>query len=187
MGKLRNSLVLLSSFNMYRLVFCLTVVASLPLEDTVEGKEARANFMSAFAAAEAGDHAILAPVNNDVQAPQIANAYLADTEDVIKARSDFDIEFKNVEAGGLMDKQAPAPVAPVAPEVPVAMVASHVPYYNTYHQNLVLPTTLLSYNALHPATYTAIHPNTYTAIHPINYAATFPYTMPVQHLPVVQT
>ena len=176
-------------------MFCLTVVASLPLEDTVEVKEARANFMSAFAAAEAGDHAILAPVNNDVQAPQIANAYLADTEDVIKARSDFDIEFKNVEAGGLMDKQAPAPVAPVAPEVPVAMVASHVPYYNTYHQNLVLPTTHLTYNALHPATYTAIHPNTYTAIHPntytaihpINYAATFPYTMPVQHLPVVQT
>ena len=68
----------------------------------MEVMEARSNFMAAFAAAEAGDHQALAPVNNDVQAPQIATAYLAHTEDVMKAKQDFQAVFKNVEAGGLM-------------------------------------------------------------------------------------
>merc|ERR1711971_267393 len=188
-SKLRNCLwcsSLLTNVNMYKLMFCLSVVAALPLEDTVEVQQARSNFLTAFAAAEAGDHAKLAPVNNDIQAAQIATAYLADTEDVIQARADFDAEFKNVEAGGLMDLQAPAPVAPAAP-APVAMVASHIPYYNIYHHNLVQPPTQLSYNALSPATYTALHPATYSALHPINYAATFPYALPVQHLPAVKT
>ena len=72
----------------------------------MEVMEARSNFMEAFAAAEAGDHQALALVNNDVQAPQIATAYLADTEDVMKAKQDFQAVFKNVEAGGLMDLQA---------------------------------------------------------------------------------
>merc|ERR1712098_974396 len=52
----------------------------------------------------------LMPVNNDVQAPQISNMYLDDTADVAEAKEAFHAEFKNVEAGGLMAKQAPAPV-----------------------------------------------------------------------------
>merc|ERR1712045_609736 len=131
-SKLRNCLWYSElTTDMYKLIFCLSAVAALPLEDTAEVMEARANFMSAFQAAEAGDHAMLAPVNNDVQAPQIATAYLADTEDVAEAKEAFHLEFKNVEAGGLADKQAPAPVAPEAPavlKVETPVVYSHIPH-----------------------------------------------------------
>lgn len=172
------------------------MAAALPVEDTMEVQEARSNFMAAFAAAEAGDHKALAPVNNDVQAPQIATAYLADTEDVMKAKQDFEAVFKNVEAGGLMDLQAPAPVAPevemVEPMKPV-VYSHHMPYYNVYHHNLVHPTTHLTYNALHhPVTYSVSKPVTVAATghhltyagvhHPVSYAATYPYTYPVQYL-----
>merc|ERR1712241_1190599 len=135
-SKLRNCLWYSElTTDMYKLIFCLSAVAALPLEDTPEVMEARANFMSAFQAAEAGDHAMLAPVNNDVQAPQIATAYLADTEDVAEAKEAFHLEFKNVEAGGLADKQAPAPVAPAVMKVEAPVVYSHLPYYNVYHHN----------------------------------------------------
>merc|ERR1712045_921044 len=152
---------------MYKLIFCLSAVAALPLEDTVEVKEAKAAFMKASHAAEAGDHAMLAPVNNDVQAPQIATAYLADTEDVAVAKDAFLLEFKNVEAGGLADKQAPAPEAPAALKVETPVVYSHIPH-------LVHPTTHLTYNALHPLTYTGLHH--------LNYAAALPYSLPIQYV-----
>ena len=45
------------------------MASSLPLEDTPEVAAAKAEFAAAFAAAEAGEHAALAPVNTDVQAP----------------------------------------------------------------------------------------------------------------------
>merc|ERR1712087_254729 len=158
-SKLRNCLWYSElTTDMYKLIFCLSAVAALPLEDTAEVMEARANFMSAFQAAEAGDHAMLAPVNNDVQA--------------------FHLEFKNVEAGGLADKQAPAPVAPAVMKVEAPVVYSHLPYYNVYHHNLVHPTTHLTYNALHPLTYTGLHH--------LNYAATYPYTYPLQYLAPVK-
>ena len=146
-------------------------MAALPLEDTVEVKEARANFMSAFQAAEAGEHAKLAPVNNDVQAPQIATAYIADTEDVAAAKEAFHLEFQNVEAGGLADKQAAGPVAPAVMKAAAPVVYSHLPY-------LVHPATHLTYNALHPLTYTGLHP--------LNYAATYPYTYPLQYIAPVK-
>merc|ERR1711997_430777 len=174
-SKLRNCLWYSElTTDMYKLIFCLSAVAALPLEDTAEVMEARANFMSAFQAAEAGDHATLAPVNNDVQAPQIATAYMADTEDVAVAKEAFLLEFKNVEAGGLADKQAAGPVAPVAPVVTKAatpVVYSHLPY-------LVPPATHLTYNTLHPLTYTGLHP--------FNYAATYPYTYPLQYITPVK-
>merc|ERR1711990_679538 len=166
-SKLRNSLVLQLTHEMYKLIFCLSAVAALPLEDTVEVKEAKADFMTAFHAAEAGDHAKLAPVNNDVQAPQIATAYIADTAEVSEAKEAFQLEFKNVEAGGLADKQAPGPVAPAVMKVETPVVYSHLPY-------MVHPATHLTYNAIHPLTYTGLHP--------INYAATYPYTYPVQYV-----
>merc|ERR1711878_37781 len=167
-SKLRNCLWYSElTTDMYKLIFCLSAVAALPLEDTAEVMEARANFMSAFQAAEAGDHAMLAPVNNDVQAPQIATAYLADTEDVAEAKEAFHLEFQNVEAGGLADKQAPGPVAPAVMKVETPVVYSHLPY-------MVHPATHLTYNTIHPLTYTGLHP--------INYAATYPYTYPVQYM-----
>merc|ERR1711993_4722 len=156
-SKLRNCLwsllwysTITLTTDMYKLIFCLSAVAALPLEDTVEVKEARANFMSAFQAAEAGEHAMLAPVNNDVQAPQIATAYMADTEDVAEAKKAFSLEFKNVEAGGLADKQAPGPVAPAVMKVETPVVYSHIPM-------------------VHPLTYTGYHPVTYTGLHHLNY------------------
>merc|ERR1711874_565475 len=179
MGKLRKSLwyslvlpgtpwyslvlPLLTTSNMYKLIFCLSVAAALPVEDTVEVQQARSNFMAAFAAAESGDHAMLAPVNNDVQAPQIANAYIADTEDVMKAKEDFDVVFKNVEM-----------------KTPL-VYSHHMPYYNLYHHNLVYPTTHLTYNAMHPVTYAGLHP--------VNYAATYPYTytLPLQYMAPVKS
>merc|ERR1711990_157776 len=168
MGKLRNclwSLLWCSTLttDMYKLIFCLSAVAALPLEDTVEVKEAKADFMSAFHAAEAGEHAMLAPVNNDVQAPQIATAYMADTEDVAEAKKAFSLEFKNVEAGGLADKQAPGPVAPAVMKVETPVVYSHIPM-------------------VRPLTYTGYHPVTYTGLHHLNYAATYPYTYPIQYI-----
>merc|ERR1719348_2158841 len=49
---------------------CLVALSyPLPIEDTPEVAAAKAEFAAAFAAAEKGEHAALAPVNNDVQAP----------------------------------------------------------------------------------------------------------------------
>merc|ERR1711892_1538948 len=47
----------------------LAVATALPIEDTPEVVAAKAEFSAAFAAAEKGEHAALAPVNTDVQAP----------------------------------------------------------------------------------------------------------------------
>merc|ERR1711892_1038602 len=57
--------------NMYTLILAsfLAVATTLPIEDTPEVVAAKAEFSAAFAAAEKGEHAALAPVNTDVQAP----------------------------------------------------------------------------------------------------------------------
>merc|ERR1712083_1228701 len=89
------------------LAVSLTVAAPSPLEDTPEVAAAKAE----FEAAAAGEHAKLAPVNNDVQAEQIPNAYLDDDEDVAAAKAAFQAAFDDVVAGG----QAPAPVQKAAP------------------------------------------------------------------------
>merc|ERR1712058_186724 len=54
--------------------------------DTVEVKEAKEAFHTVYKSVEAGEHVNLMPVNNDVQAPQIANMYLDDTADVAEAK-----------------------------------------------------------------------------------------------------
>ena len=146
-------------------------MAALPLEDTPEVMEARANFMSAFQAAEAGDHAMLAPVNNDVQAPQIATAYLADTEDVAEAKEAFHLEFKSVEAGGLANKQAAGPVAPPMTKVETPVVYSHLSY-------LVHPRTHLAYNLQLPLSLS------YTGLDHLKYAAAYHY--PVEYIALVK-
>merc|ERR1712128_240861 len=58
-------------FNMNSLILAsfLAVATALPIEDTPEVAAAKAEFSTAFAAAEKGEHAALAPVNTDVQAP----------------------------------------------------------------------------------------------------------------------
>merc|ERR1711945_43891 len=120
------------------------------LEDTVEVKEAKEAFHTVYKSVEAGEHVNLMPVNNDVQAPQIANMYLDDVAEVAEAKEAFLAEFKNVEAGGLMAKQAPAPVH----EVPKV--------YNTVK------------------TVKAVVPTAHTYAVPHHYAYTYPYhVMPV--------
>merc|ERR1711972_933526 len=84
---------------------------------------AKEEFQALFDAAVAGDHAALAPVNNDVQADQIANSYLDDAEDVAEAKAKFTAAFEDAAAGGLAALQAPAPVHEVAEVEPVAVAA----------------------------------------------------------------
>merc|ERR1711920_239451 len=91
--------------------------------DTAEVAAAKAEFQAAFDAAAAGEHAALAPVNNDVQADQIASAYLDDTEDVAAAKAAFTAAFDAAAAGGLASKQEPAPVHVVAAPETLAVAA----------------------------------------------------------------
>merc|ERR1711931_387976 len=88
-------------------IFCLVgVVLGAPLQDTPEVLEAKEKFLTAFETAREGKHAALAPVNNDIQAPQIANAYLDETESVAEEKAKFKIAFDTAEAGGLKHMQA---------------------------------------------------------------------------------
>merc|ERR1739845_69935 len=104
------------------------IAAAAPfLEDTTEVALAKAEFQAAFDAAVAGDHAALAPVNNDIQAEQIPDQFLDDAEDVAAAKADFLAAYEAAAAGGLADLQAPAPL----------YTSSLLPYYPGYNQ--VLP------------------------------------------------
>merc|ERR1712183_711416 len=92
-------------------IFCLVgIVLGAPLQDTPEVLEAKENFLAAFETAREGKHAALAPVNNDIQAPQIANAYIDDTGPVAEEKARFKISFDTAEAGGLKHMQA-VPIA----------------------------------------------------------------------------
>jgi len=92
------------------LLCLLGVSLAAPLQDTPEVQEAKEQFLAAFDNAREGKHAALAPVNNDIQAAQIPNAYLDDIKPVVEAKSDFQIAFDTAEAGGLKYMQA-EPVA----------------------------------------------------------------------------
>merc|ERR1711863_121922 len=115
---------------MYKLMLTslLAVASSLPLDDTLEVAAAKAEFQAAFDAAAAGAHAALAPVNNDLQAEQIATAYLADSEEVAAAKADFLAAFDSAAAGGLAAKQAPAPVHAIPAPAPLAALPAAFPY-----------------------------------------------------------
>merc|ERR1712227_376533 len=103
--------------------------------------------------------------------------YLDDTVDVAKAKDEFLAEFRNVEAGGLMAKQAPAPVVPEvdAPKVQNVvvpqMVYNTMPYHNMY------------YNHFMPLNYKDAAPRVYKNAYPVvsyPYAYSYPYVKPVQ-------
>merc|ERR1712106_885895 len=110
----------MGTIKMFKLVFVLAVAGAAPLEDTPEVAAAKADFQAAFDAAVAGEHAALAPVNNDIQAEQIAGAYLDDVEEVAAAKA----SFKEAAAGGLAAKQEAAPVHVIAAPEPLAVVAA---------------------------------------------------------------
>jgi len=117
----------LSSQTMKSLVFSVVLAlgtGSPVVLDTPEVAEARAAFAKAFMAADMGEHARLAPVNNDIQAPapvfdgkQIPEFYLQDVAPVAEARAAFAKAFMNADMGEHKklapvntDIQAPAPV-----------------------------------------------------------------------------
>merc|ERR1712051_728860 len=92
----------------------LAVAAAVPIEDTPEVAAAKAEFAAAFAAAEAGEHAALAPV-------QGATAYLADLPEVAEAKAAHTAVFDAYTAGTV-----PLPVAPVFTGVQPAHVVEPV-------------------------------------------------------------
>merc|ERR1712088_1001941 len=120
---------------MFRLVFIVAVAAAAPnfLEDTTEVALAKAEFQAAFDAAVAGEHAALAPVNNDVQAEQIPDSFLDDAEDVAAAKAEFLAAFEAAAAGGLADLQAPAPVHEIPVAAPAPVPAPVLPYHPYNH------------------------------------------------------
>merc|ERR1712066_847346 len=93
----------LETTTMYKLLIAsvLAVATSLPIEDTAEVAAAKEVFNAAFAAAEAGEHINLRPVNDDAQAAQIATSYIADSEDVAAAKAAFQAAFDDAAAGAL--------------------------------------------------------------------------------------
>merc|ERR1711915_964651 len=60
-------------------------VPTFYIAKTEEVVDAEKDFMEEFALAEKGEHMKYAPVNNDLQAPQIENAYIPYTQEVIDA------------------------------------------------------------------------------------------------------
>ena len=70
---------------------------------------------------------MLHPVNADVQAAQIASAYLDDVEDVAAAKAAFTAAFDDAATGGLAAKQAPAPVHVIAAPAPLVAAPLDAP------------------------------------------------------------
>merc|ERR1711973_856151 len=100
----------------FAVLFVAAACSAIPIEDTPEVAEAKAAHLALVEEAKAGLHAAKAPVNNDVQAEQIATAYLADDEAVAAAKAE-----------GLATKQAPAPVHEVPEVVAPAVQAVAAP------------------------------------------------------------
>merc|ERR1712083_717026 len=116
-----------SPFNMFKLVFVVAVAVAAPLEDTPEVAAAKAEFQAAFDAAVAGEHAGLAPVNNDIQAEQIGAAYLDDVEEVAAAKAAFKAAFADAAPVAVA-----APVAPLVHTLPLAYPYGHGLHYGAY-------------------------------------------------------
>merc|ERR1711931_59814 len=76
--------------NMKFLIALCLVASAMAIEDTAEVAAAKADFAAAFTAAEAGEHAALAPA-------AVASAYLDDTADVAAAKAAFAAAFDSAE------------------------------------------------------------------------------------------
>merc|ERR1712025_761473 len=93
-------------------------------KDTAEVNAAKKAFATIYKKVEAGEHINLRPVNSDVQAPQIANAYLADSMDVAEAKEAFMDTFRNVEA---VQASAPKVAVSAIPKVTIPATYAQVP------------------------------------------------------------
>ena len=111
-------------------------------------------------------------MNNDVQAEQIADSFLDDTEDVATAKASFKAAFEDAAAGGLAALQEPAPVhvIPEPAEVPVAVASEAVA-------------------PIAPAAFVHAIPSVHLGYHPLGvyaYGGALPYGLPafgLNHLP----
>merc|ERR1719348_378772 len=103
-------------------------IANFYIAKVDEVAAAEAEFMKEFDTAEKGEHIKYAPVNNDVQVPQIENEYLPYTQDVIDAANQFmtyfaEAKLKAMEVAAPMVVEA-EPAAVDAAPVAVAAVKS---------------------------------------------------------------
>merc|ERR1712141_298226 len=126
-----------SNIVIMKFLVVLSLVASAfasPIDLTAEVAKATEEHLAAHAAATAGEHAALAPVQGAaiaVQGPAVVSAYLDDEADVAAAKAEFEKLFKAAEAGTPIVPALPAlPVAPVAPVAPA--VLPYGGYYGNY-------------------------------------------------------
>merc|ERR1711976_431220 len=177
--------------------------AAVPLEDTVEVKVAKAEFSKAFARAQAGKHAELAPSPTYLadlpevaqardefravwdmyaagEAQPVATNYIADTPEVADAKDAFRAVYDMYAAGDVAKPVAPIhkvtpAVAPVAYTTKaVAPVHADATYWNNYYG--AYPTAYAGY----PYYTHNIYPYAHTA-YPYahaGYYGTYPYAFP---------
>ena len=91
---------------------------------------AKEAFLAAFKDAEMGKHAEIAPVNNDLQTGQIANAYIDDTEDVVAAKAAHMTAVKEAEAAAAMVGATEVKMGTVFHQ---PLVYYQIPHYLPYH------------------------------------------------------
>merc|ERR1711935_887148 len=112
----------------------LAVAAAIPIEDTDDVKAAKVEFSAAFKAAQAGEHAKLAPAPAYLadlpevseardafravydmyaagEAKPVVTAYIADTQEVSDARDAFRVVYDKYAAGDVAHPVAPVTVA----------------------------------------------------------------------------
>merc|ERR1711894_810870 len=146
----------------------LAVATAVPIELAPEVAQATKEHLAAHAAASAGEHAALAPVQGpafylaDDVAVAAAKPYVKDTDEVAAAKVEFKKFFAAAAAGTPLTPVTLPVVAPVAPAVaPVA------------------PKVVATYNL--PATY-------YSGYQPLHYSypyAAYPYYAGFHGLPVL--
>merc|ERR1712038_810163 len=153
----------------------VAVAAAVPLEDTMDVKEAKAMFYKAFEEAEMGKLA----EKQEMQIPNMymadsadvaaAKPYLADSADVAAAKAEFMKYFEAREKGIPATPGALEPIqytAPVHYAAPALTYAN--PIYSTYAHNYVQP----AYTYSNAWAHTAINPYYYA---PTTYANILPY------------
>merc|ERR1712150_471672 len=96
---------------------------------TPEVAAAKEAFLAAFKDAEMEKHAEIAPVNNDIQTGQIANAYIDDTEDVAAAKAAHMTAVQEAEAAAMVG----ATEVKMGTVFHQPLVYYQIPHYLPYH------------------------------------------------------
>merc|ERR1712172_235873 len=188
-GPVHSEIIIMKAF-----IFAtvLAVAAAIPIEDTDDVKAAKVEFSAAFKAAQAGEHAKLAPSPvatayladlpevSDArdafravydkfaagEAKPVVTAYIADTQEVSDARDAFRVVYDKYAAGDVAH-----PVAPIHEVAPIVTTKAIAPV--AYAANAVAPVTVA---ASYWNNYYGAYPYTHTAYAGYPYAHTgYPY------------